>query len=149
MSSMVRRGNSKHRKGVAALKIGQKSDSQSLKRTSCNITGFGVISKLAARHVLSMTGIDHYNDISRYNICVVPLIGVRHVVASPSADGRFAARQCALYCIDGKEGVTHVPLHVLIRVSVAVLPGHIPVERPYLGHDALGIQILILLFHHR
>lgn len=100
-------------------------------------------------HVLRMAHIDNLNRVVLYRVSIVPLIGVRHVVASPSADGRFAARQCALYCIDGKEGVTHVPLHVLIRVSVAVLPGHIPVERPYLGHDALRIQILILLFHHR
>ena len=90
-------------------------------------------------HVLRVACIDYLYRVALDSVGVVPLVGVRHMVASPTAEGRFAARQRALDGIDGKEGVTHIPLHVLIRVGMAVLLGHVFVERPYLGGGALGV----------
>ena len=100
-------------------------------------------------HVLCVACIDHLNRVALDNVGVVPFVGVCHVVVNPSAEGWFAARQRALYVIDGKKGIVNVTLHVFIRVSVAVLLGHILVERPYLGGSALGIQVLILLHLRR
>ena len=95
-------------------------------------------------HVLRVAGIDHGDGVALYLVGVVPLVGVRHVVASPSTDGRAAAGQRPLYGVDGEEGIAHVPLHILVGVGVAVLLGHVPVEASYLGGCALGVEILIL-----
>ena len=79
-------------------------------------------------HVLRMTRIDHRYHIPLYCIGVVPLVGVRHMVASPSAKGRLATRQRTLYGVYGEEGIAHVSFHILIRVGVAILFGHVFVE---------------------
>ena len=42
-------------------------------------------------HVLCMAGIDHLNCVAFDNVGIIPLIGVCHVVTSPSAYGRAAA----------------------------------------------------------
>ena len=86
-----------------------------------------------------MTRINYFNCITLDNVGVVPLVGVRHMVASPTAKGRFAARQRALDGVDGEESVAHISLHVLKRVGVAVLLGHVLVKRSYLGGGALGV----------
>ena len=96
-------------------------------------------------HILRLAGIDYRNRVALYLVGVVPLVGVRHVAARPSADGGTAAGQRALYGVDGEEGVAHVPLHVFIGISVAVLLGHVPVEASYLGGCPLGVEILIML----
>ena len=96
-------------------------------------------------HVLCVACIDHLDCVALDNVGVVPLVGVRHVVASPSADGRLSARQRALYVVDGKEGIVYVTFHVLIRVGVAVLLGHVLVERPYLSSGTFGVEVFILL----
>ena len=100
-------------------------------------------------HVLRVARINHLYRVALDDIGVVPLAGVSHVVAGPSVEGRLAARQRALYAVDGKEGIMHVPLHVLKRVGVALLFGHVPIERPYLGGGALGVQVIILLHRRR
>ena len=96
-----------------------------------------------------MARIDHLYRVALDDVGVVPLVGVRHVETLPSADGRPAAGQRALDGVDGEEGVAHVALHVLIGVRVAVLLGHVLVERPYPGCRALGVQVLILLHRRR
>ena len=100
-------------------------------------------------HILCVACINHLDCVVLDDVSVVPLTCVRHVVARPFAEGRFAARRRALDGVDGKEGIAHVPLHVLKRVGVAVLLGHVLVERPYLGGGALGVQVLILLHRRR
>ena len=100
-------------------------------------------------HILRVACIDHGDGVALYLVGVVPLVGVRHVAARPSANGGTAAGQRPLNGVDGEEGIAHVALHVLVGVGVAVLLGHVPVERPYLGGGALGVQILILLHRHR
>ena len=100
-------------------------------------------------HILCVARIDHLYRVTFDGVGVVPFVGVRHMIASPSADSRLSARQRALYIVDSKESIVHVSLHILIRVGVAVLLGHILVELPYLGDGALGIQILILLHRRR
>ena len=95
-------------------------------------------------HILRVAGIDHGDRVVLYLVGVVPLVRVRHVAARPSADGGTAAGQRPLYGVDGEEGVAHVPLHVFIGISVAVLLGYVPVEASYLGGCPLGVEILIL-----
>ena len=91
-----------------------------------------------------MAGIDYRNRVALYLVGVVPLVGVRHVAARPSADGGTAAGKRPLYGVDGEEGVAHIALHVLVGVGVAVLPGHVPVEASDLGGCVLGVKIFIL-----
>ena len=90
-------------------------------------------------HILRVACIDHGDGVALYLVGVVPLVGVRHVVASPSAKGWSAPRQRFLDGIDVKEGLAHVSFHVLKRVGVAVLLGHVLVKRPYLGGGAFGV----------
>lgn len=100
-------------------------------------------------HILCMARIDYFYRITLNDVSIVPSVSVRHVVARPTADGRFAARQRTFDGVDGEESIAHVTLHILIRVGVAVLLGHVLVKRPYLGCGALGVQVLILLHLRR
>ena len=100
-------------------------------------------------HVLCVACIDHLDCVALDDVGIVPFVGVRHMVAIPTAEGRFAARQRALDGVDGEESVAHISLHVLKRVGVAVLLGYVLVERPYLSGGALGVQVLILLHRRR
>ena len=43
-------------------------------------------------HILRMAGIDHSYHVTLNGVSIVPFVGVRHVVAFPSADGRATAR---------------------------------------------------------
>ena len=43
-------------------------------------------------HILRVAGIDHCNGVAFDGVGIVPSVGIRHVVARPSADGRAAAR---------------------------------------------------------
>ena len=95
-------------------------------------------------HILSVAGIYHRNGVSLDGVGVVPFVGIRHVVALPSADGWAAARQRSLYGVDGEESIAHVALHIFVRIGVLVILGHVPVETSYLGSCTLGIEILIL-----
>ena len=95
-------------------------------------------------HVLRVAGIDYGDGVTLDGVGVVPLIVVCHVVAFPSVDGGPAARQCTLYGVDGKEGITHVSLHILIRISMTVFLSHVAIEGAYLGDRALGVQVFIL-----
>ena len=93
-------------------------------------------------HILSVACIDHFNRVTLNRVGVVPFAGVCHVVARPSAEGRLAASQCALYGVDGEESIVYVALHVLIRIGVAVFFGHVLVERPYLGCGLFGEEFM-------
>ena len=59
-------------------------------------------------HVLCVAGVNHCNRVALDGVGVVPLVGVCHVVARPSADDRATARQRTLYGVDGEESVAHV-----------------------------------------
>ncbi len=100
-------------------------------------------------HVLCVASIDHLYRVAIDSVGVVPLAGVRHIIACPSFDCWPTARQRTLDSVDGEESIAHVTLHILIRVGVAVLLGHVLVERSYLGGSALGIEVLILLHLRR
>ena len=94
--------------------------------------------------ILCVAGIDHRNLVILDGVGIIPFVGVRHVVAFPSADGRTAAWKRPLYGVDGKERIAYIALHVLVRIGVAVLLAHVSVETSYLGGCTLGIEILIL-----
>ena len=100
-------------------------------------------------HILRVACIDHGDGVALYLVGVVPLVGVRHVAARPSANGGTAAGQRPLNGVDGEEGIAHVALHVLVGVGVAVLLGHVPVEASDLGGCALRVEILILHLSRR
>ncbi len=80
-------------------------------------------------HVLRVAGIDNGNRIALNGVSVIPLVSIGHVVARPSTDSGTTTRQRPLYGIDSKESITHVTLHVFVRIGMAVLIGHIPIER--------------------
>lgn len=84
-------------------------------------------------HVLRMAGINDDDGVALDGVSVVPLVGVGHVVALPSADGGTTLWQRPLYGVYGEESIAHVPFHVFVGIGVAVLLGHIPIERPDLG----------------
>ena len=109
---------------------------------------FGYIGIGLFVHILCMARINYLYRVTFNDVGVVPLACVCHVIARPSADGRTSTRQCTFYSVDCKECSAHVAVHVLVRVGVTILLGHIPVERPYLGCGTFGVQVLILL-HRR
>lgn len=65
-------------------------------------------------HILRVAGINYGNSVALYGVGVISLMGVCHVIACPSADGRTAAWQRFLDGIDGEESIAHVPLHILV-----------------------------------
>ena len=95
-------------------------------------------------HILCMASIDHRNGVALDGVSVVPLVGVRHMVACPSTDGGTTTWQRPLYGVDSEEGIAHVALHVFVGIGVLVLHGHVPIETSYLGSRTLGVEILIL-----
>lgn len=100
-------------------------------------------------HVLCVAGINNGNRVALDGVGVIPLIGVRHVVARPSADSGTAAWQCSLNGIDSKKGITNIALHILIRIGMAVLFAHVLVEGSNLGSCTFGVEILILHLSRR
>ena len=100
-------------------------------------------------HILRVAGIDNGDDVALDGVSVVPLVGVCHVVSFPSADGGTTARQRSFYGVDGKESIAHVPFHVFVRIGVAILLGHVPIERPDFGSRTLRVEILILHLSRR
>ena len=100
-------------------------------------------------HVLRVAGIDDGDGVALDGVSVVPLVGVGHVVARPSTDGGTTAQQRLLYAVDGEEGIAHISFHILVRIGVTVLLGHVPIERPNLGGCTLSVEILILHLSRR
>ena len=96
-----------------------------------------------------MASIDYRDGVAIYRVGEVPLVGISHVAARPSANGGTTAGQRPFYGVDGEEGIAHVALHVLVGVGVAVLLGHVPVEASDLGGCALCVEILILHLSRR
>lgn len=80
------------------------------------LTAMNLIKTGLLVHVLRVADINDSDGVALDDVGVVPPVGVRHVVCRSSADGGPAARQCAFYSVDGKEGIAHVSLHVLIRI---------------------------------
>ena len=96
-----------------------------------------------------MTYIDDSDGVALDGVSIVPLVCVSHVIALPSTDCGVTAWQCLLYAVDGEESIAHVPLHVLVRICVAVLLGHVRIERPDFGNCTLRVKILILHLSRR
>ena len=100
-------------------------------------------------HILRVAGIYHGYRVALNSISVIPFIGIGHVIVFPSTDCWTTTRQCLFYGVDGKEGITHVAFHVLVRIGVAVLLAHVSVEASYLCNCTLGVEILILHLSRR
>ena len=99
-------------------------------------------------HILSMTGIDDYNGITRHNISEIPLISVCHVVSYPSGNDRLPSQERPLYLlhrIDGRTDITHKVVKI---VRMLILPCYIMVERVDLLLSP-GLNNIIILTHQR
>ena len=94
-------------------------------------------------HVLGVAGIHDGYGVAIDGVGEVPLVGVGHVVALPSAESRRPTRERLFYRIDIKDGIVNVALHVFKRIGMAVFARNIPVECPYLSECPLGINVLI------
>ena len=94
-------------------------------------------------HVLCVACINHCDGVTLYGVGEVPLVGVGHVVALPSADGRCPTRERLFYRIDIKDGIVNVALHVFKRVSMAVFQGYVPIKCPDVPDCPLCITIFI------
>lgn len=94
-------------------------------------------------HILCVTGINYDDGVAFNTIGVIPLAGVCHVKFCPSAYRRCTAQKCFFYPVNREERVANIPLHVFIRIGVAVFAGHIDIELPNLleGHRADDIVI--------
>ena len=95
-------------------------------------------------HVLRVAGINHGNGIAFNYISVIPFVGIRHVIACPSADGRLATWKCTFNSVDVKDCIADITLHVFIRIGMPILQSYVPVESPDVPYRLLGITILIL-----
>lgn len=80
---------------------------------------------LSVMHVLGVTSIHYSDSIALNGVSVIPFVRVGHVITFPSLDGRFSAQQGSFYGVNVKDGITHVALHVFIRIGMAVLQGDI------------------------
>lgn len=81
-------------------------------------------------HILCVAGIDYSDDVTINGISIVPFVGIGHIKAVPSANGRLTAWQCPLYSIDIEDGIAYIALHVFKRIGMSVFQGNIPVKSP-------------------
>ena len=100
-------------------------------------------------HVLRVAGIDYRDGVAIDAVGVVPTLGVRHIEAFPSADGGFPTEERVLDAVDGEDSVADIAFHVLEGISVAVLAGHIAIERADFAGSPLGEDVFILHLSHR
>ena len=94
--------------------------------------------------ILCMTCINNHNGVTIYCVSIIPFVGICHIEIFPSANGRSAAWQRALYGINGEKSIAYIALHVFIGIRMAILLSYVSVERTNLGGSTFGIEILIL-----
>ena len=83
-------------------------------------------------HVLGVAGVNYGNGVAIDGVGEVPLVGVGHVVALPSADGRCPTKKRLFNLIYGIIGIIGVFMHQLLGVRVLVLLGDVAIECGYL-----------------
>ena len=93
-------------------------------------------------HVLRMADIHNSDDVPLNFVGVIPLVGVGHIIFSPTGNGGFSSRQRAFYLEDGVVGIIGILMHQLLGICMLILLGDIAVERDYLLGTTLPDNIL-------
>ena len=80
-------------------------------------------------HVLSMAGINDGNGVSFYRIGKVPLVGVCHVITSPSGNCRLTSGKVLFYTINRQHCIFHISFQIVLIICMTVFFRYILVER--------------------
>lgn len=70
--------------------------SKDTKETNSLLLCSGAAEAALIMYVLRVAGICNNNDVANYHVCIIPFVGVCHVVTHPSLQYWLAPKQCLL-----------------------------------------------------
>ena len=86
---------------------------------------------LAALHVLRMAGINNGDGVAIYDVCIIPLTLISHIIPIqlPSGKNRFAMQERLFNLVNAKRCILNIANEIIHIVRMSVLTCHILVEQ--------------------